>query len=224
MFLIRRKLYFNKLVVLYAHREAKMSFNNESEWIIMSNFDSVEKLRERANVSYEDAKNALEAGGGDLLEALIYLEKQGKVSSPAAGSYSSRAQEPQNNGVKQLPPKTQKGESFGKLLERFFRWVGSIIRKGNTNYFEGWRYDQRVLSIPVTVLVLLLLCAFWIVLPLLVIGLFMNFRYVFKGPSVESIDMNSVMDSAAKAADSLKNEVKTARQNGCAHEQHKDNQ
>ena len=41
----------------------------------MDNLEKVDKLRERANVSYEEAKAALEANGWDLLDAMVYLEK-----------------------------------------------------------------------------------------------------------------------------------------------------
>ncbi|MDY5103377.1 MAG: UBA/TS-N domain protein, partial [Agathobacter sp.] len=41
----------------------------------MDNFEKVEKLKERANVTYEEAKQALEACDWDILEAMIYLEK-----------------------------------------------------------------------------------------------------------------------------------------------------
>ena len=55
----------------------------------MATIEQVEKLRSKANVSYEEAKNALEACGDDILEAMIYLEKQGKVQPPPTeGSYS----------------------------------------------------------------------------------------------------------------------------------------
>ena len=39
----------------------------------MEHLEKVEKLRERANVSYEDAKEALEASEWDLLDAMVYL-------------------------------------------------------------------------------------------------------------------------------------------------------
>ncbi|MDF2503347.1 DUF4342 domain-containing protein [Clostridium sp.] len=41
----------------------------------------IDELRKRANVSYEEAKDALEKFNGDLVEALIYLEKQNKVKN-----------------------------------------------------------------------------------------------------------------------------------------------
>jgi len=45
------------------------------------NVELIDELRKRANVSYEEAKDALEKCNGDLVEALIYLEKQSKVKN-----------------------------------------------------------------------------------------------------------------------------------------------
>ena len=38
--------------------------------------DKIDKLRERKDVSYEKAKEALEHSEGDLLDAIIYLEEK----------------------------------------------------------------------------------------------------------------------------------------------------
>lgn len=43
------------------------------------NLELIDLLRERANVSYEDAKMALERCENDIVEALIYLEKEKKI-------------------------------------------------------------------------------------------------------------------------------------------------
>ena len=45
----------------------------------MDNFEKVERLREKADVTYDEAKRALEACNWDMLDALIYLETLGKV-------------------------------------------------------------------------------------------------------------------------------------------------
>ncbi|MDP4159978.1 MAG: ubiquitin, partial [Bacillota bacterium] len=55
----------------------------------MTTLEQVEKLCAMANISYEEAKAALDAANGDLLEAIIYLEKQGKVKAPTGGGYYS---------------------------------------------------------------------------------------------------------------------------------------
>lgn len=43
------------------------------------NLEQIDELRKRANVSYEVAKDALEKCNGDMVEALIYLERQNRV-------------------------------------------------------------------------------------------------------------------------------------------------
>lgn len=179
----------------------------------MATFELVEKLRQHANVSYEEAKAALDACGGDLLEAMILLEKSGKVTPPAGGGrYSSKDAPPQDTYAPKPPPSSEKGETFGQLIKRFFRWFGNLIKKGNHNHFEVWRAGNMVLSIPVTVLVLLLLCCFWVTLPLLVIGLFCGCRYLFRGAEIESTGMNEVMGSVADTAESIKTDVINASQ------------
>ena len=55
----------------------------------MEFFEKVEALREKANVSYEVAKEAMEACNYDMLDAMIYLEKQGKVNSGSTASYTT---------------------------------------------------------------------------------------------------------------------------------------
>ena len=44
--------------------------------------EQVERLREKADVSYAQAKEALEYSGGNLLDALIYLEEKGAIPRP----------------------------------------------------------------------------------------------------------------------------------------------
>ena len=61
----------------------------------MENLEKVEKLRERANVSYEEAKEALEASNWDLLDAMVYLEKQGKTKAPEQTAYSTNYEDQQ---------------------------------------------------------------------------------------------------------------------------------
>ena len=60
--------------------------------MIMDKLEKVEKLREKTGVSYEDAKNALEACDYDLLDAIIYLEKLDKVKAPEVESFRRHQQ------------------------------------------------------------------------------------------------------------------------------------
>lgn len=185
----------------------------------MATLEMVEKLKERANVSYDEAKTALEATGDDLLEALIYLERQGKTATPQSGGYySTKMEVVQGGGGQNRRQDTGReyGESFGQMLRRFWRWFCRTVDKGNVNSFEVWKADKRILSVPVTVLVVFIIFCFWIVIPLLVVGLFLGCKYRFRGPELSDSQVNNVMDSAAKVADSIKSEVlhTDGRQNG----------
>jgi hypothetical protein len=184
----------------------------------MITMEQVEKLRTYADVSYEEAKNALERAGGDLLEALILLEKEGKTKGPKSGGRivtqePEREQTSQKTGNGKEKEKRQ-GSSFSELVGRFFRWLGNLIQKGNVNVMAVERRGEKIIDLPLTILVLLLIFAFWVVIPLMIVGLFFNFRYSFHGPDVGTVNVNKVMDDVASAAEGIKKdftkETKTA--------------
>ena len=50
----------------------------------MDNYQKVEQLVSKAGCSYEDAKTALEGCGWDMLDAVIKLEREGKVNKSAS--------------------------------------------------------------------------------------------------------------------------------------------
>ena len=50
----------------------------------MERIELVELVREKADVGYTDAKEALDACGDDLLDALVWLEAQGRSQTRTA--------------------------------------------------------------------------------------------------------------------------------------------
>lgn len=170
----------------------------------MEQFEMVEKLRERANVSYEEAKEALENSNWDLLDAMIYLEKKGKTEAPKRESFTT-------NGIIPTVEYTQKEKdnSFEDNMKRFGHWCAKVFDKGNRNQFSVQKKGSELFAIPITLLVVLLIFAFWVVLPLMIVGLFFDFRYHFVGPDVHEVkvDINKAMDSAADAAENIKKDL-----------------
>lgn len=174
--------------------------------------EQVELLREKANVSYDEAKEAMEAADGDVLDALIYLEKKGKVTPPSGGGYYSsekglpeqvssqhKRREEASNGAKE-----KSGVRFGDLMRRFGRFCAQLVHKGNINTLEILKDGMVKTAFPVTLLVVLLVFAFWITVPLLILGLFFGYRYQFRGPDLEKEVVNEAMDSVANTAEELK--------------------
>lgn len=171
----------------------------------MIDFEQVQKLRERANISFEEAKKALEETDGDMLEAVINLEKQNRIKAPEAGGYYNSQAENQSanehgrGNSRDNRNAHTKDSSFGEQVAAFFRWCGKVIHKGNINHFEVLKDDSRIMMLSLTALALLLLFAFWIVVPLIIVGLFFGYRYQFKGPDLEKPEVNRAMESVSNA-------------------------
>lgn len=177
----------------------------------MTTLEQVEKLCAMANISYEEAKAALEAANGDLLDAIIYLEKQGKVHAPTGGGYyssekiidASEATYEKNNWEKQ-DYNCHRANSFNSFLKKSWKFCLKMIRKGNNNTFEVLKGEEIKATFPVTILALLLIFTFWVTVPLIIIGLFFGLRYRFIGPDFNNNTINDAMNSAADAAENLK--------------------
>ncbi|NLW21649.1 MAG: DUF4342 domain-containing protein [Tissierellia bacterium] len=186
----------------------------------MITLEQVEKLRDKANVSYEEARAALEETNGDILEAIIKLEKQNRIKAPEGGGYFSTKKSQQyredNIAGKKVKEesKIDQGTSFGELIGKLIRWCGRIINKGNRNHLNVIKDGENIMTIPITVLVLFLFIMFWVVIPIMVVGLFFGYRYVFSGPDLGKENVNRALDSVADAAENLKKEVKGEKYNG----------
>lgn len=170
---------------------------------MMITFEKVEKLREYAGISYEEAKKELEKTNGDLLEAVVNLEKEGKIKEPETNGYyksSDKADKEKSaeNNLSQ-PEKEKRGSNFTETLKNIMGWVKKVIEIGNTNNFKIIKGDNLILEIPLTAFALLLFFTFWILIPALVIGLVLGYRYNLGGPNLEQTKVNKAMDSVSDA-------------------------
>lgn len=161
----------------------------------MDHFEMVEKLREKANVSYEDAKAALEATDWDLLDALVYLEKEGKMQDEGSARFTTR-QEPR-------PEQPRPDDSAKGVFTRLFETLASVINRINRIDLEVSRRRKPLFTLPLLALLLLLGFAFWVTIPVMVISLFFGVTYRFRG--VNGVDgVNRVMDKAADVAENIR--------------------
>ena len=165
----------------------------------MTNLEMVETLREKANVSYEEAKTALEASNWDLLDAILLLESEGKIPAETS-TYSTRTEE--------LPPEEEpaKHKGFHEGMKWLARTFGKLLRIGNTNFLMVTRNDKELFSLPVTVFAILVLCSVWTILFAMLFSLFFGVRYAFRGPDLGKESINSVMSKAGDMAENVKEE------------------
>ena len=178
-----------------------MELNNEEK------LEMVIKLSSKANVSMEDSRKALDACSWDMLDAMVYLEKLGKTSAPMNESYSTKGMA--QTKLEEEEEDKSKKVTAGDIIGKFFKWCGKIIKIGNENFLDVDKDDENFISIPLTLVVVLLLFVFWIFVPLLVVGLFFGYKYGFTGPLFKKDDVfNATMNKVSEATETIKNEVK----------------
>ena len=170
---------------------------------IMNEFEKVERLREHAGVTFEEAREALIHNDWALLDAMVELERQGKVQKPDNTSFTTQYEKPET--IEEAAAHTGKNGGVGSMLHKFAKWVQELIKKGCENSFEVVRGGETLISMPVILAVMLAVFLFWPVLIALVIGLFCNCRYRFVGTASMKVDINKAMDSVADTADDIKN-------------------
>jgi len=93
--------------------------------------EKVDMIRERTSVSYEQAKQALEACDGDVLESLIYLEKMDDILNDK--------NEASNDGENKT----------SISIEELKTWFKQIIEKGNVARIKIKKDETELIDIPV---------------------------------------------------------------------------
>lgn len=178
----------------------------------MDMLEKVEKLRAKANVSYEDAKAALEEANGDILDAMIILEKQGKAQAPKNESYSTRYEDQSNYPVV-LDEQPKKDKTEKKYDGRDFKdKLKDLWKKSCENYFVVERNGNIIIDIPIWVFVLILLFTWHTVWLIILISLFFGCHYSFQGPANMDI-VNDASSKVSDAAESIKNEFSNRKNN-----------
>lgn len=164
----------------------------------MTNFEMVEKLRQKANVSYEEAKAALEAANWDLLDAIVLLEREGKVPEDDARFTTRQARNEKNE-------EGREGKKTAKAVKGGMRSVGAFLRRvlnyGNNNFIVASRDGREIVSLPITAFVLLLFFPpFWLVVALLIVGLVCGVRFSIRGAHPSNEKVNQYIHKAEDAA------------------------
>ncbi len=171
----------------------------------MDEFEKVERLRQRANVTYEEARDALKACDGDLLDAMVYLEKLGKVNSPENSTYKTNYEEQtQYQDVQSTVEEHEKESSrtFGQKLKHF---VSIVIQKLRDNSIQICKKDKEVVMLPLWAAVIIIAFAWEIVLVAFIVSLFFDCHYSIVGKD-DMKAANKAMNKAEEAAEYVKNE------------------
>ncbi len=176
----------------------------------MDSLEKVEKLKEKTGVSYDEAKKALEACNWDILDALLYLEALGKIDGKQTAVYSTSAENTSREfeQAQRTYEKETKGSSLGETFDKFFNWCAKAVKKAWEIKFRVIHNEEEKVALPLLVVILLMVFAFWITIPLLIVGLVFGCHYRFDGVETVSLNLNELSEKASNAVQEMKKDIK----------------
>jgi len=139
----------------------------------------IEKLKEKAHISYAEAKETLEKCNGDLLEALLYLEKEDKIKAE---------------------PKESKVSGFWATVKR---WVKTC----NETRLVISKNSEIVINLSLTIVILLTLLAAPIVFIGLLAALFTRHKFRLEKTGYTDMKINQTFDDISTAASKITDQV-----------------
>ncbi len=107
----------------------------------MNELEKMDALKERLNVTYAQAKEALDESDGDLAQALVYLEEHG------AAAAAREQNEFLGEDVKE--PKWDK-ENTEHFVRGLIEQIKSVIQEGNVTKVRLISGERTLIEIPAT--------------------------------------------------------------------------
>jgi len=136
--------------------------------------EQIDLLRERANASYQDAKEALEKSNNNLVEALVYLEKENKIKAS---------------------PKT--------CDRRFIERAKYIVKKGNETKFIIKKDNNNIINLPVTAAIIIGVVATPVAIIGIPVALLTNHRIKIEKENGEEAQVNKIFDTVSDKVNSM---------------------
>ena len=200
----------------------------------MENTQKIEQLVSKAGCSYEEARTALEACGWDMLDAIVSLEREGKVKTEESGTAVQYAEEPVEV-VPEVSADQIDGEYSSKVTYRYegkdgtqdsgnagrkdapkrefrlFKRIKGILMNNRMIIIKS--SGRQIVDLPIIVPVIALIVSFWTVLILAAIAMLFGYRFHFEGEDLGKTNINNTMDKATDYAEKVKNDF-TTKANG----------
>lgn len=119
----------------------------------MTHYEMVEKLREKADVTYEEAKSALELTDWDLLDAMLLLERRGQTKQGARTEEEFSTQR-----IKRTSKEFNIDEEINSAKSFFSRvWSGirEAMGEGGKRTLHIHRHGRTILEVSLTMAVII---------------------------------------------------------------------
>ncbi|MFR7935707.1 MAG: DUF4342 domain-containing protein [Clostridium perfringens] len=169
----------------------------------MERNEMINTLVRKANISVEEAQEVLEKCNWDLLDAIVYLERRGKVENNTALTVVEVKEEKEDK-----KKQDEKYGGIGEIVGRMFRFIGKFIKKSNKNFFEIRKDKEKPIRISLTISTLFLIFLSVPTIVLLIVGLFCGYKYSISGPDFNYDGVNNIFEEVSKSADHIKKDFK----------------
>lgn len=179
----------------------------------MENLKIIEKLKDKANISYEEAKIVLEKSNWDILDAMLYLEDLGKIQKPSVSIYFTNEYNEDHKVNKNEIEKSYKSYKRENSFEGFFEEVCKIIDRCNNIFWEIKRDGRVIIKLPLTVMILLIIFTFWISIPVAICALFFGIEFSLRGPDIDTNEVNRLFKSLSNNIEKIKEYCKKGYKN-----------
>ena len=171
----------------------------------MERNEMINTLVRKANINVEEAQEVLEKCNWDLLDAIVYLERRGKVENNEVTALTVvEVKEEKEDKKKQ----DEKYGGIGEIVGRMFRFIGKFIKKSNKNFFEIRKDKEKPIRISLTISILFLIFLSVPTIVLLIVGLFCGYKYSISGPDFNYDGVNNIFEEVSKSANHIKKDFK----------------
>lgn len=192
----------------------------------MDNYQKVEQLVNKTGCSYEEAKAALEACGWDMIDAIISLEREGKIkketaeqkTGPAANAIpeitaevisvsSGKSSDGDNrtSGNGDDAGKARKADRSARTKSGLWKRFKSMLMNNSMLMLTG--SGKQIFDVPILVPVIALIGFFWATLGLAAIAMLFGFHFRFEGEDLGKTNINNTMDKATDYAEKVKDNL-----------------
>ena len=162
----------------------------------MEHSEMIEKLQQKAHVTYEEAELALVSCDWDLLDALLMLESEGRLHEMEEAAYSTRGDQPEPEADTYRKPR-ERG-----VIATLLHGLGNLIKKGNAVSVLIKKNGETRVTLPLTAVVIALIFMFWWMLIAAVVAMAFGYRYAVQGLPIDE-NVNNTMDKAGSFVENV---------------------
>ena len=178
----------------------------------MEREEKIRHLVDRLGVTYEEAAQALDEAGGDLLEAALRLERAKPAGERTVHTHSTAASAPEagvDDGEGKTPP-----PAADRVTEILMALVTGLMTHPILNGVRLERKGNPVTTIPGVILLALLVVRFWVLPVLFAIWLFIGLHFQWVGPQWDNPHLNDAWAILEDKAAGLRESMKGGQRHG----------